>query len=197
MNNKNREIYFVASLVAKDEFDWAFKEIAKIFRKKGYLVWDDVNNVTADEARGYDDKKIKEYYQSVQKRIKQADIFVAELSKPSSAVGYEIGFAIGNDKPTLILRSDTIKTQLGAPLRGNPSKLLTIFKYNKYNLEEVIESFLKKAERGIFAKRMPIEFTQEQIDHIQKRQRDDKKTSFNATVRMIIDEDIDNKAKKL
>lgn len=185
-----RKVYFVASLVAKDEYEWAFKEIAQIFRDLGYIVWDDVNKVSADEARSYDNKEIKEYYQSVQKRIKEADIFVAELSKPSSSVGYEIGFAVANDKPSLVLRSDKLKTEPGAPLRGNPSKHLNIMKYNKYNLKERIQSFLKKAERGIYIKRVPVEFTQDQLDHIQYRQKNEKKSSFNATVRMIIDEDI-------
>ncbi len=190
-----RKVYFVASLVAKDEYGWAFKEIAQTFRDFGYIVWDDVNKVSAEQARDYSDKEIKEYYQSVQKRIKEADIFVAELSRPSSSVGYEIGFAVANDKPSLVLRSDKLKTEPGAPLRGNPSRHLNIFKYNKYNLRERIESFLKKAERGIFVKRLPVEFTQEHFDHIQLRQKEAKRPSFNSTVRLIIDEDIDRKTK--
>jgi nucleoside 2-deoxyribosyltransferase len=189
---RKRKVYFVASLVAKEEFGETFKQIARIFRDLGYAVSDDVNKVTANEARDYTDKEIREYYKSVQKRIKESDIFVAELSKPSSAVGYEIGFAVANDKPSLILRSDKLTSEPGAPLRGNPSKHLNIFKYNKYNLRERIESFLKKAERGIFIKRVPIEFTQDQLDHIQYRQKREKRPSFNATVRLIIDEDIES-----
>lgn len=186
-----RKVYFVASLVAKEEYGDIFQEIAKIFKHLGFILWDDVNKISSDEARKYSSKEIKDYYISVQKRIKEADIFVAELSRPSSAVGYEIGYAVANDKPVLILRSDKLNTELGAPLRGNPSRLLTIFKYNKYNLKERIKSFLKKAEKGIFVKRIPIEFTQEQVDHIQIRQKKDKKPSFNSTVRAIILEDIE------
>lgn len=186
-----RKVYFVASLVAKEEYGDIFKEVAKIFNDLDFILWDDVNKVSADDARKYTAKEIKDYYVSVQKRIKEADIFVAELSRPSSAVGYEIGYAVANDKPVLILRSDKLTTELGAPLRGNPSRLLTIFKYNKYNLKERIKSFLKKAEKGIFVKRIPIEFTQDQVDHIQIRQKKDKKPSFNSTVRSIIAEDIE------
>lgn len=194
MNKENkRTVYFVASLAAKDEYDWAFKQIAKSFKDLRYTIWDDVNKISADDARKYTDKEIREYYQGVQKRIKESDIFVAELSKPSSAVGYEIGYAVANDKPTLVLRSDKLQTEPGAPLRGNPSRHLHIFKYNKYNLTERIESFIKKAEKGIFVKRVPVEFTQNQLDHIHKRQKNDKKSSFNATVRMIIDENISSK----
>jgi hypothetical protein len=189
-----RKVYFVSSLAAKSKYADVFKEIANIFRELDFVVWDDVNKVNHEEAKNFDSKQIKDYYLSVQKRIKEADIFVAELSQPSSAVGYEIGYAVANDKPVLILRSDKLKTTPGAPLRGNPSRLLTIFKYNKYNLRERIESFLKKAERGIFVKRLPIEFTQDQVDHIQMRQKKDKKTSFNATVRSIIEEDITRKS---
>lgn len=189
-NTSNKKIYFVASLAAKELYGESFMEIAHILRNMGYVVWDDVNNVDVDEAHAFDKKQITDYYVSVQKRIKEADIFIAELSQPSSAVGYEIGFAVANDKPVLVLRSDKLKTIPGAPLRGNPSKLLTIYKYNKYNLKERIESFLKKAEKGIFVKRVPIEFTQEQVDYIQKRQKIDKKSSFNAAVRSVINDSI-------
>jgi hypothetical protein len=189
-----RKVYFVSSLVAKDKYANVFQEIGKIFRELDFIVWDDVNKVSPEEAKSYSNREIKDYYISVQKRIKEADIFVAEMSQSSSAVGYEVGYAVANDKPVLILRSDELKTTPGAPLRGNPSRLLTIYKYNKYNLRERIESFLKKAERGIFVKRLPIEFTQDQVDHIQMRQKKDKKTSFNATVRSIIEEDITRKS---
>ncbi len=185
-----KKVYFVASLAAKEQYGKYFEQIASILRDLGFIVWDDVNNIGIEEAHGFSKEKITDYYVSVQKKIKEADIFIAELSHPSSAVGYEIGYAVANDKPVLVLRSDKVKTVPGAPLRGNPSKLLTIYKYNKYNLKERIESFLKKAQKGIFVKRIPIEFTQEQVDHIQKRQRIDKKSSFNATVRGIINEDI-------
>lgn len=186
----NKKVYFVASLAGKEQYGEFFKEIALFLRSLGYTVWDDVNTVNVDEAHAFDKKRITDYYVSVQKRIKEADIFIAELSHPSSAVGYEIGFAVANDKPVLVLRSDKLKTVPGAPLRGNPSKLLTIYKYNKYNLHERIESFLKKAEKGIFVKRIPIEFTQEQVDYIQEKQRVNKKSSFNATVRSLINDAI-------
>ena len=181
-------VYFVASLMGKEEFGKQYQLIADAFRDLGYEVWDDVNKISFDEAKAFTKEEITKYFSQVQKKIKQADIFVAEESQHSSAIGYEIGFAVGNNKPALVLRLDHLSPP-GAPFRGNPSKLLNYVRYNEKNLKRKIEQFIRKAEKGLFVKRLPIEFTQNQVEYVEYRQiSGDKKTSFNAAVRALIDE---------
>ncbi len=181
------KVYFVAALIAKNEYGKYWQKIADTFRDLGYEVWDDVNNISADEARQYSKEQITDYFKEVQKRIKDADIFVAEESHSSSSIGYEIGYAMGNNKPCLVLRMDHLSPS-GAPLRGNPSKLLSYVNYNPQNLERRIKQFEKKARKGIFVKRLPIEFTQNQVEYVMYRQTaGPKKKSFNSAVREIID----------
>ncbi|MFC1722058.1 nucleoside 2-deoxyribosyltransferase [Patescibacteria group bacterium] len=183
-----RIVYFVASLVGKEEYGVYYKQIAKVFSDLGYEVWDDVNHISPDEARLYTKKQIINYFSDVQKRIKKADIFVAEESQPSTSIGYEIGYAVGNNIPSLVLRLDHLSAP-GAPFRGNQAKILSYMRYNKKNLRKKVEQFLRKAQKGIFVKRLPIEFTQEQVDYVEYRQiSTTRKKSFNACIREIIEE---------
>lgn len=186
MNNTQRRVYFVGSLSAKDKYGWAYEKIAMAFRERGYFVWDDVNIVDWNLAQNLNDSEMKQYQTGVLKRIRNCDIFVAEISYPSSSIGYEIGYAVAQSKPILLLRSDDLKNKPGSAIRGNNSNLLNLLTYNQNNLVNQINKFLKKAQKGIFAKRLPIEFTQGQVDFIEKLQSINKK-SFNATVREIID----------
>ncbi|MEK6828108.1 MAG: ATPase, T2SS/T4P/T4SS family, partial [Nanoarchaeota archaeon] len=72
---------------------------------------------------------------------------------------------------------------------ANPSKLVTLVEYTEKNLKAKLEQFMKKAKKGIFVKRLPIEFTHNQVEYVEYRQRSDgKKKSFNATVREIIED---------
>jgi nucleoside 2-deoxyribosyltransferase len=187
MYKENKSAYFVAPLFAKKNLDSEFQLIAKTLKEEGYNVYDDVNKASADKAIQMSQTEITKYFTNVEKTIRNSDIFVAELTESSPSIGYEVGFAVANSKPVLILRKDGAHGVLGAPFRANEKRLITILSYDKENLKKQIHKFLKKAEKGIFVKRLPIEFTQSQIEYIEKIQKILNKKSFNATVRKIID----------
>lgn len=186
-----KKAYFVAPLFAKDKFNNTFLQIADILKHKGFNVHDDVNKVTSEDAQKMSDQEISKYFTKVETLIRQSDIFVAELTVSSPSVGYEIGYAIANSKPVLILRHEGTQGTLGAPFRANKNKI-TIFNYNDSNLESQIDKFLTKAEKGIFMKRLPIEFTKEQVDYVEDLKNKLNQRSFNSTVRHIIDKAIAN-----
>ena len=180
-------VYFVAAFGGKEKYGESYQAIAETFRDLGYEVWDAINNIDAEEAKSYTKAQITEYFKDIQRKIRKADLFVAEESVHSSAVGYEIGYAMGLNKPCLVLRRDTLSLS-GAPLRGNPSKLLSYVRYGDKDLKKKIMQFEKKASKGIFVKRLPIEFTQNQVDYVQYRQTSgDRKKSFNSAIREIVD----------
>ncbi len=188
----SKNAYFVAPLYAKNKMGDIYQEVAAILSDNGFDVHDDVNKVSIEEARNMSDQEIATYFTQVEKLIRQSDIFVAELTEPSPSVGYEIGYAIANSKPVLILRDENAEGILGAPFRANSSKLITIVKYNEDNLKHEMEKFIRKAERGIFVKRLPIEFTEEQVNFIDKLQKKYNQRSFNSTIRMVIDKAIED-----
>lgn len=186
---EKKYVYFVAPMIGKEKYGKYYIKIAQILRDRGYEVWDDINKNDPKIAWERDDEEVSKYFSNTLKRIRNCDIFVADDSHPSSAIGYEIGYAVGNSKPVLILRQEDVPGP-GVPFRGNPSKLLNVVQYNEDTLESQMEKFLKKAEKGIFVKRLPIEFTGRQVDYVEYRQNLGIKKSFNATVREIIEEAI-------
>lgn len=191
-NKRTRSAYFVAPLYAKKKLDSVYQNISKILKLEGYQVHDDVNKVSAQEAREMSENAITRYFTKVEKLIRQSDIFVAELTEPSPSVGYEIGYAIANYKPVLILRDKNMPGNLGAPFRANSGKLITVAKYGDTDsLTNSIKRFLKKAEKGIFVKRLPIEFTKNQVDYVESLKAKYNQRSFNSTVRLIIDSSIE------
>jgi nucleoside 2-deoxyribosyltransferase len=186
MKKDSKRAYFVAVLAERDKYGHYYKKIAQVLRSKGYHVDDDVNKVTYKEALAYSDQKISKYFTKVEKLIRNCDIFIAESTAPSPSVGYEVGLAASQGKPVLILRHESVDHGLGAPFRANKNKIIVLH-YNENNLEKQVNKFLKKAEKGIFVKRLPIEFTQEQADFVEELKKKYNQRSFNSTVRMIID----------
>lgn len=182
--------YFVAPLFAKEEYGYIYKRIAEILKKNNYFVWDDVNKITANEARAMNEQEIRSYFIEAEKRIRRADIFVSELSETSASIGYEVGLAVAYLKPILILRSDKLRNNLGAPFRAADKTKLFITKYNQKNLETQIERFLRKAQKGIFVKKLLVRFTQGHVNYFNYLQNQLRKRPFTTIIREIVDKAI-------
>lgn len=193
---KINSVYFVGSVSSKEKYGDRYKQIEQVFKDLNYEVYAPVNDANLKEIHTNSREEHVKFYKEVQKKIKESDVFVAEISVSSSSIGYEIGFAVAINKPVLLLRSDEKGTPPGSPLLGNPSKLVTLLEYNSSNLEKKIKSFIRKAEKGIFVKRLPIEFTHNQVEYIEFRQgRGVERQSFNSAVREIVDQARDDDAK--
>lgn len=180
--------YFTASHRSEDKNGRSYEDIASVLTKLNINTYDKATTITNTDLQKMGKDKLEEYYKESLRQLKSADVFIAEVSTSSSTIGYEIALAIESAKPTLLLRSETIESLPGAPLVANPSKLITFSYYNEKTLESKIKTFLRKAEKGIFVKRLPIEFTQAQVEYVQYCQGIGARRSFNATVRQIIDE---------
>jgi nucleoside 2-deoxyribosyltransferase len=191
MESSIKSAYFVGSIKGKEEYSKNYRQIVNTLEDMGIEVFTIVDVLNTELLKDYTDKDHKKHLKRALKKIKDADVFIAEVSSSSTTIGYEIGYAVASKKPTLLLRDDSTQESLGPPMRSNPSKLVQLNTYNLSNLKNEISKFIRKAEKGIFVKRLPIEFTQEQVDFIQKLQiSGPKKKSFNSVVRMIIDEKI-------
>ncbi len=180
--------YFVASVQGKENWDSQYQLIANILAKLKCDVSTTMLELTQKDIEKMNDEQFKSHLLDSQRYIKDNDIFIAEVSSSSSHVGYEVGYAVAHAKPVLLLRHDTASHHTAPAFRGNPSKLVTLSMYNEKNLESKIKAFLRKAEKGIFVKRLPIEFTQGQVEYVQYRQGIGARKSFNATIRQLIEE---------
>ena len=92
-------------------------------------------------------------YKSNIKKIKNSDIAVFESTYPAEGIGYEIGFAIAQRKPVLILVDRTYKTYLAEMIEGIPSTLKQLTYYKERNeLKGILDKFITKAKNLIDSK---------------------------------------------
>ena len=188
---KKRFAYFVGSFPGQARHGTAYKKIAKILRDYGYIVFDDVNTMNMEEARKRSPEEVERYWRvRASKNINKADIFVAEISTNSTAIGIEIGLALSDYKPTLLLKADTTDPSIPGLLKVLKSSL-TVKQYNLDNLEHKIHTWLKRVDKGIITKFMNIGFSKEQTDLIEFVQKKEKIKSFALAVRLIVEGEID------
>ena len=136
----------------------------------------------------YHKKDMDLFYKEASDTIKDCDIFISEASISSSSTGYQIANALAMAKPVLVLQNKDLNPTRSVPILVNPSKLVSLNTYSLEDLPAKLKSFLKKAHKGIFVKRLPIEFTQDQVEYVQYKQGLGARKSFNATVRELIDQ---------
>jgi nucleoside 2-deoxyribosyltransferase len=82
--------------------------------------------------------------------IRASDVLIAEVSAPSHGVGYEIGFALGLEKPVLTLYEEGRK--VSKMISGNPDPNLSVRAYKSpEHAVRLIREFL--TEQSIREKR--------------------------------------------
>ena len=70
----------------------------------------------------------------------ESDVLVAEVSTPSHGVGYEIGYALTQNKPVIcIYQKGAVVSKM---ILGNPHPNLTVYSYS--NWEDAIDFISKK-----------------------------------------------------
>jgi nucleoside 2-deoxyribosyltransferase len=101
----------------------------------------------------YIDGATEDIYKSNTKKIKNCDLAIFESTYPAEGIGYEIGYAISQNKPVLILVDKTYKTFLAEIIEGIPSNIKQLSFYEKKeDIDEIFKSFVAKAKTVIDTK---------------------------------------------
>ncbi|MFC1780252.1 nucleoside 2-deoxyribosyltransferase [Patescibacteria group bacterium] len=102
----------------------------------------------------FQDKSIEKIYSEATKRIRGADIVIAEASYfLSPGVGFELGYALHEKKPVLILVSEKSNVIMSEVIEGNPSRYLSYGKYSSNSaLETKVKNFLKDSKEKLDTK---------------------------------------------
>jgi len=137
-------IYFACSLTGGREFESVYQTFVHALAEKGHnvltahLVESDVMEVEAAVSPS-------EVYSRDVAWIQSCDVLIAEVSVPSHGVGYEVGFALGSEKPVLALYQ--VGRKVSKMISGNPDKKLTVKMYT--TTEEAIQTLMQfLATRG-------------------------------------------------
>lgn len=136
------KIYFACSITGGRQYEETYQALTKFLLDEGYEVptahLAESNIVELEQIAGPADVYARDV-----NWIEESDILIGEVSVPSHGVGYEIGYALGLDKPVLCLHdADRAVSKM---ITGNPDPLLKVVSYQ--TLEEAytaITTFVHK-----------------------------------------------------
>lgn len=123
-------------------------------------------------------------------RIIECDIFIGEMSVSSQTLGFQLAYAVLHNKPSLYLYNKSTLGKPKSPLYGNPSRLISIKDYTDQNYKEVLNKFLKKAEKQLLSDRITFVATH-RIDEYLNQKSNASGLSKGEIIRTIIEDQID------
>lgn len=136
------KVYFTATTNNQKDLQENYKKIIFFLRKNSALL---SGEQIVQPKKLNLDKKIpdEKIFEREKKMIDEADLIVAEVSQPSTAVGGEIVYALVKDKPVLALFYKDCEDKLSPMIKGNPSENLYLEHYDDDNLFLKLEKFIK------------------------------------------------------
>lgn len=142
------KVYFNATITSDPNLRGMYKNIRDILTKEGHQILEygpDAYNNPEELAQRSDDE-IKDSYNQLNKYLKSCDVLIAEISQPSSGLGYEISQAVTLKKPVLILKYDKAQFEPLSTIQGSKSNFIKYKTYNERTLEGLVKSFLSDAK---------------------------------------------------
>jgi nucleoside 2-deoxyribosyltransferase len=120
------KIYFAGAIRGGRDDQQLYFQIIQELKKYGVVLSE---HVGADSLSSMGEQNLSEteIFERDLKWLAASDLFIAEVSKPSFGVGYEIAIAEKSGKPILCFYRKNSPSNLSAMIRGNPA--LKIFDY--------------------------------------------------------------------
>lgn len=147
------KIYFSATITKDKKHKTIYDKIVDFLEGEGHTVLTyQSHQLDPKTLINRSDNEIRDTYKELDKFLKNADLYIADISLPSVGIGYEISQAIALKKPALVLNHESTEFQPLATIEGNKSKLLSYETYNKDNIEKKIGSFVKESKKKIDTK---------------------------------------------
>ncbi|MBN2015431.1 nucleoside 2-deoxyribosyltransferase [Candidatus Dojkabacteria bacterium] len=147
------KVYFTGSITHKKENkDW-YTRIIHILESNGHTLNKANLKVDPSQLKEYSENQIVKTYKNIMKWIDEADVVIAELSKHSSGVGYEIAYALDQRKPVLAIYNKKLTpSPVSIPIRGNPSRYLVFKECDDKTLETTLKEFLRSSKQKLDTK---------------------------------------------
>ena len=135
-------IYFSGSIAGGREELPIYQHVVARLKSLGHIVL--TEHVADPSVLSHErDVPAREVYRRDAEWLNEADVVIAEISRPSLGVGYEIGYALQRETPTLCVYRDGLF--VSKMITGNPSPFLTVATYrDESELDRHIDAFLSK-----------------------------------------------------
>ncbi len=140
------KIYFAASISAGRKYAPIYEKIVLDLKNQGHFVLTehvaDLNVLNLEMNR-----PAPEVYERDISKLQEADILVAEVSKPSTGVGYEIAYMLALQKPVLCLYLKGL--QMSKMITGNSDPKCSVYSYESTNeLLDRLPGWVKNSKKG-------------------------------------------------
>jgi hypothetical protein len=150
--------HFIASGTNLESDIKTYRQIVKILYKCNVPLtheWvEQAYSRIKSEKRTEENISWKNEYRTNIEAISKADIVIAEISRKSFLVGFQVASALQLKKPILLLSShDEVETAIGASLNED---IIKFVKYTRNNLEDKIVEFIN--ENSVRAKNLRFNF---------------------------------------
>ena len=193
------KIYFTASLTGKKYYEENYKKIVSYLKEFGHKV------IAEHILHGSKEKVLKEtreeklvYLKWLNKRIKKCDVMIAEVSYPSTSVGYEISLAMEKGKPVIAMYSEKggdcplVIKGLGETTKEEELMLL---RYNFKNLKEVLKENIDFIKARSLNKRFTMLLSPKIVGYLDKIFKNEK-IPRSVYIRKLIEEDMEKRGQK-
>jgi hypothetical protein len=132
-------VYFTASVSAKEQFIKNYTFIIETLQKQGHqVIADHILTGNEEKIRLLSRDERLKYHEKVEKWIHTCDFIVAEVSFPSTSIGYEVALGLRVGKPVLILHSIGDAPSL---LGQHKDEKLVAERYTLQNVSEILKNF--------------------------------------------------------
>jgi len=138
------KIFFTASLSGKEKYLDNYKKIVETLEKEGSeVIASHVLEKNRQEVEKESLSERQDYQKQFHKWINRADLVVAEISYPSTGVGYQLTHALEKGKPVLSLH---VEEKTPVAFIGRPSEKLILASYSLDRLEKILPRLIKEAK---------------------------------------------------
>lgn len=136
--------YFTASLSGKGQYKEHYITIVNTLKRLGYeVIADHILKTDPSEVIQQEVEDVMSFYKRMQQWVKSSNVIVAEVSNPSTSVGYEIALALEMEKPVIALYLEGREPTL---LKGNVSEKFILISYAPEKIDIVLKESLEDAK---------------------------------------------------
>ncbi len=141
------KIYFTASTTNNGELIKNYHHIFSNLKKTRSKILSGEQIINKKLLNKDKSQSLQKIFKREKKLIDQADLIVAEVTKPSTGVGGQIVYALIKEKPVLGLVYKENEDKLSPMIAGNPSDNLFLEHYDFDNFHLILKNFLTWIEK--------------------------------------------------
>ncbi len=140
-----KNIYFAGSIRGGREDAEIYFEIINHLKNYGNVLTEHIGDANLSQ-KGEQNITDTEIHDRDIRLINNSDILVAEVSNPSLGVGYEIAYALKNNKKVLCLYKNNLDKKLSAMIQGSKS-IITKTYFNLEDIKNIITEFFNQEQK--------------------------------------------------